>query len=202
MKRTVISLSTICFTLASAAVSAGWLHSYWYCDSVAGTTQNKFHYFAASVTGRLFLERWDERRTRYRQPWPFHFDSDANEIEMLFPLWMEKFDRKKLIVDRFGFALFSGTRNIAWGDTEEYKVAGNTTQDTMIVIPDWSIMGLPLVAAIAGWWSLWRMRRAGRAGECVNCGYDLRASTARCPECGTYIARICRVRKAGAMCQV
>jgi hypothetical protein len=47
----------------------------------------------------------------------------------------------------------------------------------------WIMMLPPLVAAVS---YRWRRRRIGRAlaGLCVHCGYDLRASAVRCPECG------------------
>ena len=56
----------------------------------------------------------------------------------------------------------------------------------------WNLV-LPLwfIAAIAAllpslWWNRRRMsRKSIRLGLCLSCGYDLRATPDRCPECGT-----------------
>jgi hypothetical protein len=59
-----------------------------------------------------------------------------------------------------------------------------------ITLPFWV---LPLVTAGGAGFALWqaarriRRRRRRRSGCCLHCGYDLRASTDRCPECGTPI---------------
>jgi hypothetical protein len=52
-------------------------------------------------------------------------------------------------------------------------------------IPYWSLalLCLPLPAARGVGW--WRRRRTRKQGHCPACGYDLRATPDRCPECGT-----------------
>jgi hypothetical protein len=59
-----------------------------------------------------------------------------------------------------------------------------------VYLPHWVVVvGLLLPAAARFWMIVRRRRVAGRRGRncCVVCGYDLRATPGRCPECGTVV---------------
>lgn len=56
-----------------------------------------------------------------------------------------------------------------------------------VYVPHW-VMALLFAAAPACWITCFICRERPRPGFCSNCGYDLRATKDRCPECGTSVA--------------
>src|SRR5688500_17904342 len=64
-----------------------------------------------------------------------------------------------------------------------------TRRIAMLVIPYWSLALIlsivPVVALVRDRRRRWQRRNR----RCLQCGYDLRATSDRCPECGTAIPR-------------
>jgi hypothetical protein len=77
----------------------------------------------------------------------------------------------------------------------QWVISHGGTRGGLITPPRWTV-GVPLwfttlvFAFVPSRWALHRMRirRAERVGRCRTCGYDLRATPERCPECGTAVA--------------
>jgi hypothetical protein len=76
-----------------------------------------------------------------------------------------------------------------FGDFHMVRGSDGRTQQAFVTVPYWSMLGvfatIPLVQTV----HYLRQRRARHrsgTGLCVTCGYDLRATPDRCPECGTW----------------
>jgi hypothetical protein len=78
------------------------------------------------------------------------------------------------------FATLAGFGVLA-GDTSLYTV-------TARIIPHWFV-ALATALLPATWLRARRQRHRSASGLCPACGYDLRATPDRCPECGTLTAR-------------
>ncbi|MGD0766841.1 MAG: hypothetical protein ABSB42_01325 [Tepidisphaeraceae bacterium] len=79
---------------------------------------------------------------------------------------------------RFGFKLAPSGATI--GYAPGYRLA----KQGVALIPYWSLSFAFGLASIACFWFS-RQPNHLLAGQCARCGYDLRATPDRCPECGT-----------------
>ncbi len=57
----------------------------------------------------------------------------------------------------------------------------------VVVLPFWPLVMLFCSTLWLAWMPLHRRRKRKKLGLCLKCGYDLRGSKDRCPECGTSI---------------
>ena len=72
----------------------------------------------------------------------------------------------------------------SWHGFYLQRFADPTSHGITAAAPAWFMMLLLLVAPAISVWTWTLRRQAKRDGCCDHCGYDLRASSERCPECG------------------
>jgi hypothetical protein len=87
----------------------------------------------------------------------------------------------------FGWAVYQGSPPLS-----SLRSLGPVSSQPILarrfIVPYWALMLLSGVAAMPWVYSTfgsWRRARRMHLGQCLTCGYDLRASNNRCPECGT-----------------
>ena len=71
---------------------------------------------------------------------------------------------------------------VAHGDLS--ILTGRPATYAAVAVPHWFVLGITALPTLAWMRRLARRRRWARQGRCRACGYDLRSSPDRCPECG------------------
>ena len=96
-------------------------------------------------------------------------------ITMVLPAWGWKFDIRPP-------SRITMNQNAAFDWTRQKQPGASYIR---LVMPLWELAAI--FALVPSVWFLFRPRRA--PGLCVACGYDMRATPDRCPECGLATAR-------------
>lgn len=171
MFRNLITIASVLSLALLLATVVLWVRSNFVSDSLLWQSGNQYVWFV-NMKGRLRFQHAvpaDEwcRQIFLESPKGFKYEGGKPAAELV------RVPGSIIHIDFAGFLLVTGER---W-------------QENLFcaLIPHWficAILGLlPLFQATA------LLLKRVRGDQCRRCGYDLRASTQCCPECGTLISR-------------
>jgi hypothetical protein len=172
MRRVVRHLFTMFVALSlllCVALCVLWVRSYWISDLLSWK-EPRWSAFVITADGEFWFglntgvdDRWipDEGGFQHR--------TDEVDGGGVFP---DRIPGDTLHFHAYGFAVVTGVR---WGENWNN-----------VFLPGWFIFSITVAVPVV-WFGRIRQRRR-RPGHC-GCGYDLRASPERCPECGTAVTR-------------
>lgn len=159
------------FSLALCVLMGGlWVRSYFASDMVTYKSE-EIDYSIIVSTGQLHLDRriWPERiRTvddRHRLQFNLHRPAHSGQAF------------RTTFLGRMGFGYLNN-----FSELNPYPIPLH-----QLTMPFWFLLILTGVLPLHCCWLMrgrWRREKRRRLGLCEQCGYDMRATPERCPECG------------------
>jgi hypothetical protein len=178
---TVLSAFSLLLCVATALL---WARSYRAQDEFTahahwGGGRHRLSLSAFSLRGILLLSiehvpYSDPRDVDYRRPFP----PLLTELRS-YPVWNVRRDRRRIVTG-------DPPHPTPWNRLGLSYAYGVVTPTEHRLTAPHALAALTFILAPATWLLRWRSRRQRRARHlCAACGYDLRATPDRCPECGT-----------------
>jgi hypothetical protein len=155
----------LCLLLLCAFVAGFWVHSYGAIDRALHATTAGQYYWLESSAGAIY----------------FHSERELTPVERQTDVWRMEFGdpySKKDPPPKIPGAAIQGVT------VAHVPGAASVGQVRYVVVSYWLVV---IVLSLPGLWWLRRRRHLQemcRGLRCLRCGYDLRHSPDRCPECG------------------
>jgi hypothetical protein len=176
MFRWLLNIATAVSLLIALLCVAAWVRGYWVCDNIIWLT--RFGYLAGEFqTGQVIASQ--ERPSWMAAPVANRHYTSAPESPAT---WTTR--RKPSL--SLGEKAFFSMPGLLYVHTDNWEYNGD---DRRQIVLSWWLPILIFSLLPSRWlfqlgFSIRRWRRQ-RKGLCRQCGYDLRASKEKCPECGT-----------------
>jgi hypothetical protein len=171
VKRRLVTLAATVSLLLCVATVASWIRSYWLVDLMI-CQPHRTGYSAYAARGelgfRLIVQDYETPQT-----WRYVQREAAKGSWNVPPL------SRSRVADGF------------WWESGNMRQPGGVQSFAYdaLVIPHWAIATLLSIPPCVSGYRMLRIRRRVSSGDCATCGYDLRATPDRCPECGAVPGR-------------
>ena len=181
----------VMYSLLFLGLVAEYARSFWFHDRFnyhprASRLANLSSINVNMGSGILILDRQKATSTEYplvpHTPVPSHWEFGSRRIDRDQPANWGYFNESQGIRLLWTFGVEKKDRfyDFGFGNSMTYYERGVCFPCWVLLVP----MGLVLGIRIKG---VVERRRRLRDGLCMQCGYDLRATSDRCPECGAMI---------------
>ena len=193
VRRRLLNFLTALSLLLSAACATLWVRSLGGSDFVSRGRIVRSS--PQAVTSRVQQLAWvggrfrftDSDVTYYPQTYsvpPPPVDAKARWAWGHSDFWWDKLTRVGFYTaDRPGQSVWNRLGFYA-GDGPGFATSWSDERVRMLTLPAWLPVVLFAAPAVLRLWPTLTARRRRRANLCPACGYDLRATPGRCPECG------------------
>ena len=188
--RPLLTFASALSLLLCMGTAALWVRSYWKADTLSADQlicankerweDRKFEPWSSDGVAALTLSR-----LVITDPWYVHAVLALGDKARPHrghtasypyrPLWREL---PQSAANRMGFY---------FGRSNAPMPPFSVQEEVTVACPLWFIVALALLLPVS-WVIRARGRLIRRAGFCRRCGYDLRATTNRCPECGSVVS--------------
>ena len=168
----IFSIIALVMLIMAVVVLWLWPRSYLTYDVLGREAYSGIGTELISVRGCIIFRHWN---TYKKSPPPQEFGFSATSAASEYGT---------LMAEEFDIHQWSG-----WLARRGFITTLSSPYNQLVMFPHWAVSGILFIPAVVWFARLRRRRWLGSNNKCIACGYDLRASLVRCPECGTPIVR-------------